>query len=372
MELALEREVHAALLAGDVVEKNEDRFQAFGPLEAGVGRLRKAGIEVLGVAGNHDDIALPRLARAIDGFRFLGEGGVFELACVETGGGAFGVLGWSFPERVYRKNPLERLGEELRRKVDAFCGGPVLGLLHTQIGGGEKSYAPTRQADLESIGVSGWFLGHVHQPSLAAGRVAAGTRPLGYLGSVSACDIGEAGPRGPWLATIEDGRLARLEQLVLTPVRFERLVLDLSPFDGASESLVDDATDALRKGAARLAEEAAGAVRPPEALALRLVLTGRHARHRELVQHFETLVQEAEWSYSPSGIVCYLEGLEDDARPALDLEELAETQGPIGLMARRVRELEDAAPEEPDADDARMLRVARDLLEDLIAVKEGS
>ena len=66
------------LLAGDVVEQEDDFYEAYGDLRRGVDRLAAAGVPVLGVSGNHDVQVLPRLADAVPGFRLLGRGGAWE------------------------------------------------------------------------------------------------------------------------------------------------------------------------------------------------------------------------------------------------------------------------------------------------------
>ena len=75
---AVELRVDGVVLGGDVVEADNARFEAFGPLEDGVRALVAAGIPVWAVAGNHDVEALPRLADRIDGFHLLGRGGCWE------------------------------------------------------------------------------------------------------------------------------------------------------------------------------------------------------------------------------------------------------------------------------------------------------
>ena len=71
---ALNHDVKAVLLAGDVVDRDDDFFEAYRALESGVKTLADAGIAVVGVAGNHDVKVLPRLVRHIPKFRLLGEG----------------------------------------------------------------------------------------------------------------------------------------------------------------------------------------------------------------------------------------------------------------------------------------------------------
>ncbi len=75
---ALDNDVDAVVLAGDVVESLDDRFKAYGYLEKGVRDLNAAGIAVVGVAGNHDGVALPRLASRLEGFHLLGKGSKWE------------------------------------------------------------------------------------------------------------------------------------------------------------------------------------------------------------------------------------------------------------------------------------------------------
>ena len=65
VDRAIAEGVDAVVFAGDVVESTNARFEAIRPLEAAVRRLAEAGIPVLGVAGNHDVEALPRLAGRI-------------------------------------------------------------------------------------------------------------------------------------------------------------------------------------------------------------------------------------------------------------------------------------------------------------------
>ena len=69
------------LLAGDVVEQEDDFYEAYGDLRRGVDRLAAAGIPVLAVSGNHDVQVLPRprrcgarLSSARAGWRLGGRG----------------------------------------------------------------------------------------------------------------------------------------------------------------------------------------------------------------------------------------------------------------------------------------------------------
>jgi len=73
---AVEQAVDVVALTGDVVDAQNKRYEALGPLQRGLRRLEEAGIPVVAVAGNHDFDALPRLAEMVEAehFHLLGRG----------------------------------------------------------------------------------------------------------------------------------------------------------------------------------------------------------------------------------------------------------------------------------------------------------
>ncbi|HMQ23235.1 MAG TPA: metallophosphoesterase, partial [Planctomycetota bacterium] len=54
IDAVLESEAEALVFAGDLVDSENARFEAYGLLERGVRRLVDAGVRVFAVAGNHD------------------------------------------------------------------------------------------------------------------------------------------------------------------------------------------------------------------------------------------------------------------------------------------------------------------------------
>jgi exonuclease SbcD len=179
---ALSSEVDAVVLAGDVVEGIDDRFEAYRDLKAGALRLAAAGIPLIGVAGNHDVEALPRLARQIPAFRLLGAAGRWETVDVATHSGVpLRLLGWSFPAQRVERNPLDSLDLESARQR----GVATLGVLHCDVDAGSSRYAPVSSRALAALPVDGFLLGHVHRPDRLEGD-----RPQGYLGSLVGLDPG--------------------------------------------------------------------------------------------------------------------------------------------------------------------------------------
>lgn len=333
VDWALQNHVDAVALAGDVVESLEDRFEAYGHLEHGVRRLTDQGIPVVGVAGNHDVYALPRLADRIPDFKLIGRGGQWETVVLDGASGVrLAVLGWSFPEREVRENPLDGLA------IDLPVGIPTVGLLHCDLDQTKSAYAPIPRRAFDTAPGLAWLLGHVHKPSDLST-----TRPVGYLGSLVGLDPGEPGVHGPWLARVSDNGAITLEQQSLAPIRWESesvaidLVRDVAN-DGAADALaalVDDGMHAIhRRIGATL-----GATR---VVGCRLRLTGRSNDHRRLVG---AVPEIRGFARVHGDVVYFLEKILDDAGAARDLVRLSEAKDPPGLLARRILVLQEGGSE---------------------------
>jgi DNA repair protein SbcD/Mre11 len=387
VEHALKRRVAAVLLAGDVVDQDNARFEAFGPLKEGVERLLAAGIEVLAVVGNHDVDALPRLADVVPGFRLLGRGGVFEWTTIQHGGKSVAhVLGWSFPEEKVNTSPFH--GVKVPEPPDAPL--PRIGLLHGDLGREVSPHAPLSRAELQRHDVGAWLLGHIHKPSLDPKALS----PLGYLGSVSALDPSETGVHGPWEVTIDGDRIV-LEHIALAPLRFETIEVALDGL-AAEGDVLAPLTEALH----RLHRTIGASLGKARAVGVRVEFVGRtaaHARVREELAH----VDVSRLALQQDSVLYFVDRVTDRAQPALDLEVLARAADPPGLLARTLTQLEqggdacsklvDAARERmrtavstrefrgleaadltDEAVRARLLRSGREALEELLHQRESA
>ena len=348
VDFALADEVDAVLLAGDVVEQEDDFYEAYGDLRRGVDRLAAAGVPVLAVSGNHDVQVLPRLADAVPGFRLLGRGGVWEVAVVagRTGGHAQ-VLGWSFPEQQVLTSPFA--AHDLPG-LDPGAG-PVIGLLHCDRDAAGSPYAPVRSVELADAPVDAWLLGHIHRPDRLAPP-----RPIGYLGSLTGLDPGEPGPRGPWRLECAGPGLA-LEHLPLAPLRWEEVEVALGGLESAEDvhTLAVSALDALHE---RLAAERFR----PRAVGCRLRFTGRTAHRPEAARSLAAGDPRRSPPHSRDDVLYFVHDWRFEASPALDLEELARGADPPALLARKVLLLRRSTE---DADRQALLAGARRRLESL-------
>jgi predicted phosphodiesterase len=318
--------VSAVVFAGDVVQSENSRFEAYGQLHRGVTQLTEHGIEVLAVAGNHDVDALPRLADSIDGFRLLGRGGRWEERILRVGGRPVArLLGWSFPSAVHRSSPLAQ-PDFPRRKPDD--GLPLLGLLHCDLLAADSPYAPVAPSELERSVADGWLLGHIHKPSSISGP-----RPIGYLGSLVGLDPGETGAHGPWLLRLGSAGGIEIEQLPLAPMRWEKID---APIDGLTDA--DSIERAIRGAIESLAERPRPAGDLTRVVGCRIRLTGS-VRRLDALRTIEA--SEVEQLRIQLGQVLYfVDRVENATTAEIDLASLAAQDDPPGILAARLLMLE--------------------------------
>jgi len=322
VEYAVGHQVDAVVLAGDVVHAANARFEAFGPLKAGVEQLIDQGIQVCAVAGNHDVATLPRLADQIDGFHLLGAGGTWsEQVVTRQGEPLVRLVGWSFPRPSVRTSPLEDGFPDLAGDL------PTLGVLHGDLDAAGSTYAPVSSTALRGLPVSAWFLGHIHRPTLLPDA-----RPLlGYLGSLVGLDPTETGRHGPWLVTVDERGDISAEHLPLARLRWERVEVDLTGLadpDGELDGLLTSALEARRR---ELADE----LGETRVLGCRLVLRGASPHYRGISDYLERVsLTDLVIPDRQTNVTLFVQRVLNETTPALDLADLARNDDPPGLLAR--------------------------------------
>ena len=324
MNAAIDAGVTAVLLAGDVVERENDFFEAYRELEQGVRRLTETGIRVIGVAGNHDVKVLPRLAKHIPEFQLLGADGKWQSCRIAEEADAITVWGWSFPRKEVHTSPLS--GQSFK-----FEAGINLGLLHCDRDAGGSPYAPVSSRELQQAGIDGWLLGHIHKPD-----------PLsveslnGYLGSLTGLDRNESGSHGPWLVSIARGKIEFVKQLPLAPLRWESVDVDLSGITEPAEAK-ERVLVTLRELDRQITESAVTADLPaaPDAVGVHITFTGRTRFGATVPGEFSG--SQDRMIHTGSGNRQYFrERIDVDTRPETDLNELSGQLTPAGLLAKRL------------------------------------
>ncbi|WP_332446802.1 metallophosphoesterase family protein [Sphaerochaeta sp.] len=318
---AIALQVDVVALVGDVVEQEDAWLSVYYPLLAGLERLKRAGIKVIAVGGNHDWEIFPRLAKQSDAITLLGLGGSWEACQVEQ----VRFVGWSFPHSHVKENPF------LGFKQDLLANSPLtLGLLHTEIDVPSSRYAPVSQSDLASRQGMLWMLGHIHKP----GKIK--DLPAYYCGSPYALDVNEDAVHGVYLLQ-NDGNTAWKEPVFipLCPYRFERCSIEVT---GSIDQLDLQmrATQTIRRFAAELNWEGK--------LYLRLVYTGYLATHLDLAKIFPFQEETIEFfSREEETDILLFTHWEDRTQLEVDLAQLAQGSGPDALLARMLLDPEQLA-----------------------------
>ncbi|MEJ2186373.1 MAG: DNA repair exonuclease, partial [Gemmatimonadota bacterium] len=340
---AVDEAVDLVLLAGDVVDRFNRSFEAYGPLQQGIRSLKAAGIPVVAVAGNHDYDSLPDVAAEVgEGhLAVLGRGGAWERWTLrgENGAARLHVDGWSFPDQHWRDDPTAGYDPAALGAPGGVPGSvpggvpgsapgdvPVLGLVHGDLDQPGSRYGPLATSRLRSFDVAAWVLGHIHTPML---REEPGSPAILYPGSVQALDAGERGPHGAWILELEGGRRPVFRPVALSGVRYDRIDVDVDGVDDAA-ALNAAVRQSLQQHVDRLGEESVG---PLKVVYCQVRLTGHTRLHGDIEAALDGLgaleiPHDAGFRLlaDPRPLV--------DTRPALDLAALSKGSDAPALLAR--------------------------------------
>ncbi len=268
VDLAISEEVSAILIAGDLFDGKERSARTGAFLLAELDRLGDAGIKVFYIKGNHDaenpvtgTLDLPSHVHVFDA-----RGGKCQLS------DGIWIHGVSFTDRHAPDSLLPRFKAPEPGAVN-------IAMLHSSLAGaaGHDVYAPCSVADLAGMGFDYWALGHIHKR-----QVHASSPWVVMPGIPQGRDIGESGPKSATMLTIDQGRIDVSERRS-SVVEFAHTELDITQTDS------DEALRALLKS--HLAEMR-GAILAPVGV-IRLTLTGRPARHWQILRDRDVWVEQA-------------------------------------------------------------------------------
>ncbi|QSG16330.1 DNA repair exonuclease, SbcD (plasmid) [Halapricum desulfuricans] len=326
---AIEQDVDAVVVAGDIVDQENRYFEAYGTFEDGIAQLDDAGIPVVVVAGNHDYEALPEMVDNLDSdtLQFLGRGGEWERWTLEEDGEPVVHFdGWSFAAEHVYESPLAEY--ELSGTDDV----PQIGVLHADLDSRGSRYAPVLSSDLRDTAVDAWLLGHIHSPGIRID-----SRPLAlYSGSPQPLDPGEQQAHGPWMITILETGEVRAEQIPLASVRYDQVSVDVSGVDDPQEATA--VISAELKDHVRADLDASSL----ELSLVRVHLTGRTAAHSALVDQHRSM--ERDLGFREGSVSVRIESIDVDTRPEIDLEALAEGENAAAYLANLLLEIENGDP----------------------------
>jgi len=196
---AIEEQVNAFLIAGDLFDGRRLSFSTERFLVNELERLDRAGIATFYAAGNHDPggpnariqkMGLPK------SFHYFGTAIPESVILRANGEEIATVVGAGHESEREERNLTDRF-------PDAHMTLPTVGLLHalvTSASGVEAHdrYAACTAADLKKKGYAYWALGHVHERQRVDDD-----RTVQYSGNIQGRTPRETGPRGGYLVVID-------------------------------------------------------------------------------------------------------------------------------------------------------------------------
>lgn len=231
VDLCIEKEVDALLIAGDLYDGNQTSMKTAMFLGQQLRRLESAAIRVFIIRGNHD--AISKITRELtlpDNVHvFPGQGG-HELLQSRDGKLNAAIHGVSFDQPHAPQSLLPLYSAPLASTIN-------IGMMHTSLDGSadHDPYAPCKLVELQAHGFDYWALGHVHKRNVIQTDACAVVMP----GIPQGRDIGESGQKSVSLVTIDDDLKVEVWEHPTSLARFEAVTVKLDGIDDW-ESLIGE------------------------------------------------------------------------------------------------------------------------------------
>lgn len=319
VDLCLDEQVDALLLAGDLHDGEQTSMKTARFLAEQMRRLHDAGIGVYVIRGNHD--AMSKITRELsfpETVKVFG-GRAETVSASGAGGMPIAIHGMSFAQPHAPESLLPRYGAPVDGAIN-------IGIMHTSLAGaaGHDLYAPCNVSDLQRAGYHYWALGHVHKRSVVEDGCA-----IVMPGIPQGRDINESGPKSVTLVTVGDDRKVKVEERVTSIAQFERVDVDLSG--------VDDWKDMV--GVVGGALETARADTVSDHLVARLRVTGTTPLAWRLRRDIDLFKGEADERAAVTGN-CWVEKveIECDAPGAAPASSASSSASPIMELRRLIDE----------------------------------
>lgn len=258
---AIEQRADFMVIAGDLYDGTWKDHNTGIYFCGEMGRLKKAGIPVYLVFGNHDAESemTKKLQWPDNVFTFDSrKSQTFFIDHLKVA-----LHGHSFKERETIQNLVTGYPAPAQGMFN-------IGVLHTALEGNavHASYAPCSLGELHAKGYHYWALGHVHEH-----QVWHGASTVVFPGNLQGRHIRETGARGAVLVTADETGVHQVERLIVDVLRWHSLEIDATDCHSLA-----DVVDAARKGLEELIAHHPAAI----PAAVRVTVTGRTLAHGDL------------------------------------------------------------------------------------------
>jgi exonuclease SbcD len=258
---AIEQQVDFIVIAGDLYDGAWKDHNTGIYFCKEMGRLKKSGIPVYVLFGNHDaesemtkKLQLPDNVHTFDTRKPT----TFRLEHVKVA-----LHGRSFKER----ETLENLAAGYPPPIPGMFN---IGVLHTALEGNSAhaNYAPCSLDELHAKGYHYWALGHVHEH-----QIWTGASTVVFPGNLQGRHIRETGPRGAIIVTADEVGVQDITRLFVDVLRWTSLEVNATECNSLSEVV-----SAIGKALENIIETSPSTI----PTAVRIIVTGKTPAHGDL------------------------------------------------------------------------------------------
>lgn len=331
-QYCIDKNIDILLLCGDILDWDNRFFEAYGPLQNAFDQLGQHEVEVYLVAGNHDFSALPQIIETGNNphVHLLGKYETWEVKSFSKYGQTVQFIGWSFARRYVKESALDTWDASILNP-----NYPTIGLLHGDIDVHQSNYGPIRSDDLRHTNIALWILGHIHRTQKLLDKP-----QVWYTGSPQALSAKEPGIHGPLLITIAADQTLEVEQIPMSPIRYEAISIDITGVQTENE-LRDKIVYHLDEAAGKLIEE----LEEVKSLVYQITLVGRSHLAQEMEDWKKTVIDHQ--VRLETGTQISVRRVDTSIRPAIsDLNQLAQQSSPVGILAHTILAIEENRTDE--------------------------
>ena len=258
---AIEQQVDFMVIAGDLYDGTWKDHNTGIFFCKEMGRLKKAGIPVYVLFGNHDAESemTKKLQWPDNVFTFESKKPTtFRLDHLKVA-----LHGQSFKA----KETTENLSAGYPNPVPGIFN---IGVLHTALGGyaNHANYAPCSLDELYAKGYDYWALGHVHEHQIWRDKSV-----VVFPGNLQGRHIRETGARGAVMVTVDEGGIQEISRVIVDVLRWHNLDVDVS-----NCQVLADVIKTIGKSLERLLANEPSHI----PIAVRISVVGNTAAHGEL------------------------------------------------------------------------------------------
>lgn len=326
-QYCIDEKVDVLLLSGDIVDWNNRFFETYGPLQDVFDRLGKNNIKVYLVAGNHDFDVLPQIISTGNNahVHLLGKDQKWEVQEFTKNEHTIQFVGWSFANRYVSDSAMLTWDDSILNPNHT-----TIGLLHGDIDAPNSNYAPIPLTDLQRSDIALWVLGHIHKPHRLADRP-----QIWYPGSPQALSAKETGIHGPLLITLLPNQTPKVEQVPISPVRYENIAIDISGIRNEEElryKIINDLNENANEIILELIQV--------KSLVYHITLVGKSSLAKEIEYWKRTIVDYNVELQTDTKVSVRRVDLQIEPEVS-DLEQIAKQPSPAGILANTILAIEE-------------------------------